>query len=301
MTVQFLRPLAILAASTILVAACGGSAAPSVSPPASEAPSPTPPASTPAPTPSSAAAILRITTEGGFIAPAASLAALPAVTVYEDGRIFTPGAVPAIYPGPLVSPVSVRDVGPAGATAIVAAIRAAGLDRPSTAGPGIGGDTGATVFTVTLDGATVTTRFAGLGAGPGTPGDAGSDPARAAALDLLTRLTDPGVAWGATSAATTVYQATAWRIFVAPGAPATDAGVDPQPIAWPLATPLESFGTAAAPDRGIAGLRMGVVAGADAARLAPVLGVATQITPFTSGGRSYTLYVRPLLPDELGG
>ena len=55
------------------------------------------------------------------------------------------------------------------------------------------------------------------------------------------------------------------------------------------------------PDRGIAGLRMGVVAGADAAKVGPLLAAATQLTAFTSAGESYTLFVRPLLPDELGG
>ena len=65
--------------------------------------------------------------------------------------------------------------------------------------------------------------------------------------------------------------------------------------------PLAAFGSPAVPDRGIPGLRMGVVAGADAVTLGAALAQATQLTAFTSGGRAYTLYARPLLPDELGG
>jgi hypothetical protein len=52
------------------------------------------------------------------------------------------------------------------------------------------------------------------------------------------------------------------------------------------------------------GARFGDVVGADAATLGPLLVSATQITPFTSGGKQWTIVVRPLLPDEvvaLGG
>jgi hypothetical protein len=55
------------------------------------------------------------------------------------------------------------------------------------------------------------------------------------------------------------------------------------------------------PDRGIAGLRQGVILGTDAALLGPALQAATADTQFASGGKNYTLHVRPLLPDELGG
>ncbi len=301
----------MLSVVAVLVAACGAAAAPVPSGAPSAPPStPTPVPSTPQPAPPSAspapaaALILRVTTEGGFIGAAAGLAALPAVSVYRDGRIITPGAVPAIYPGPLLTPAAVRDVGPAGADAIVAAIRAAGLDRPAAGGPGVAGDTGTTVFAVTLDGATTTTRFAGLGGGPSGPGGPGAgagDAARAAALELLAALTDPGHAWGGSAGTTTVLRPTAYRVFVAPGPPPADPTVTAPPVAWPLEVPLAAFGTPAVPDRGIPGLRVGVVGGADAATLGPVLATASQLTAFTSAGRAYTLYVRPLLPDEVGG
>jgi hypothetical protein len=41
------------------------------------------------------------------------------------------------------------------------------------------------------------------------------------------------------------------------------------------------------------------VLGADVATLAPVLSHVTSLTPFTSAGAAFTLYVRPLLPDEV--
>jgi hypothetical protein len=238
---------------------------------------------------------MRVTSEGGFIGPSATLAALASVVVYADGRIFTPAAVDAIYPGPLLQGFTVRDVGPAGAAAILEAIRAAGLDK-AVDDTGIVADTGTTVFSIVIDGQTITSRFGVMG-----PGRPGGDPAAAAALELLGRLTDPTETWGVSSAPATLYVPTAYRIFVAPGAPAADPSASQGPMAWPLATPLDAFGIPAVPDRGISGLRTGVVSGADAAALAPFLATANLLTPITSGGQSYTLYVRPLLPDETAG
>jgi hypothetical protein len=86
-------------------------------------------------------------------------------------------------------------------------------------------------------------------------------------------------------------------VYVAPVA--EELSLAQAPIAWPLATPLATFGSPAVPDRGISGLRQGAVLGADAATLGPVLAKATVLTTFSSGDGVYTLYVRPLLPDEV--
>jgi hypothetical protein len=245
--------------------------------------------------------LLRVTSEGGFINPSANLASVPTVSVYADGRILTPGPVDAVYPGPLLPPVQIKDVGPAGAQAIVAAIRAAGLDKQG-AGGGIGNpDAATTIFAVTVDGATITTRFhlGGGPGGPGLPGAASPDPSVAAAGDLLNRLTDQTETWGVPNPAISTLAPTAYRIFVAPGAPVGDLPTSQPAVAWPLATPLDHFGSAAVPDRGIAGLRQGAVFGVDAQTLGPVLAAANALTAFSSGGNLYTLFVRPLLPDEV--
>jgi hypothetical protein len=270
----------------------GGSGAPGGSPQAS-------PQGSPAGT---AQLILRITSEGGFIGPAANLNAVPEVSVYADGRIMTPGATDSISPPPLLPAVAIRDVGTSGAAAIIVAIRAAGLDHAgSSAAPGIPGDFGTTVFAVNVDGALVTTRIALGGGAPGRPGGGTSqDPGAAAATDLVNRLQDPNETWGASNVTTTMLTPTAYRVFVAPGTPASDGTMSTQPVVtWPLATPLAAFGVAAVPDRGIAGLRQGAVFGSDAATLGPLLVAANSQTAFSSGGMLYTLYVRPLLPDEV--
>ena len=287
----------------LILSACNAAAP---SPSATGAPS-APPSASPGTSPSptsgdSATLLLRVTTEGGFIGPAANLAALPQVTVLADGRILTPGAVDAIYPGPLVVPVQVRNVGPSGAAAILVAIRAAGLDKPSAGGGGGGipGDTGTTVFLVNVDGTQVTNRLVLGGGLPGRPGGAGSpDPGAAAASDLLNRLMDPGETWGAGSAPSSAFVPAGFRVYVAPGAPVGDGSLTEPTIPWPLSTPLDQFGVPAVPDRGIAGLRQGVVLGADAQTLLPILNRANVLSPFSSGNHLFTLYVRVLLPDEV--
>jgi len=290
-----LRPLSLVLTGALL-AACSTGPGPS---PTGAPPTGIPPTSQP--TEASVQLLLRVTSEGGFINPSANLASVPTVSVYADGRILTPGAVDAVYPGPLLPPVAIKDVGPAGAQAIIAAIRAAGLDKQGTGG-GIGNpDAATTVFAVTVDGTTITTRFhlGGGPGGPGLPGAASPDPGVAAAGDLLNRLTDPSEAWGAANPVTSTLAPTAYRIFVAPGAPVGDLPTSQPAVAWPLATPLDQFGSAAVPDRGITGLRQGAVFGADATTLGPVLAAANSLTAFSSGGNLYTLFVRPLLPDEV--
>ena len=295
-----------MAVSFLLAVACGGAPSASVAASASS-PNPNPPASpAPSPSPSAATLLLKVTSEGGFINPSANLAALPIVEVYSDGRIFTPGALPTVSPGPLLPGVDVREVGPDGEAAIVAAIKGAGLDQPATTGQGIPGDAGSDVFLATFEGQTTETRLAAGGPpGPGRPGgpgaDGSGDPERGAAFDLLNRLLDQTQTWGAASAPVTPYAPTAYQIYVAPGAPASDPSTAQASVGWPLSAGLDAFGIPAVPDRGIAGLRQGVAFGADAVTLRPILSAATLATGFISGGKTYTLYVRPLLPDDLGG
>ena len=299
MSTRLAKAVAMTALS-LLVIGCGGGPAPSAVPSVRAS------AGSPSPSPSASAAparlLLKVTTEGGFINPSATLAALPTVAVYTDGRILTPVSL-AVDPPPLLATVAVRDVGPAGATAILAAIKGARLDKPSSAGPGIPGDSGTDVFTAVVDGATTTTRFSGAGQpGPGLPGrSGGGDPAQQAALDLLARLLDPTENWGSTAARESTFVPLGYRVYGGPADPTPAASGSQPSIAWPLAAGLDAFGTPAVPDRGVTGLRQGVVQGPDAARLAPFLRSATTLSTFTSGGRSYVLWVRPLLPDEIGG
>ncbi|HEY3522627.1 MAG TPA: hypothetical protein VGK63_02895 [Candidatus Limnocylindrales bacterium] len=287
-----IRPPAASLAVVLLAAACtGGVRSPS------DSPSPTP---EPIPSDGHASLVIRVDNEGGFIAPTATLSTLPVVAVFDDGRILQPAPVPAIYPGPLVPPLNVRDVGRAGVAAIRAAVATAGLGETSSATPGPGlPDAGTVVFRAVVDGREVVNRFAGpLGGPSGSSGSAGAEARRTAAFGLLDRLTDPGESWGAPPTTETPYDPAGFRVFAVPGAP-PDRSLPQTSVAWPLATKLAELGEPVTPDRGIDGLRSGDVVGSDADRLKAVFGAANSLTPFTSDGRTWTLYVRPLLPDEV--
>ena len=287
------------------LAACGsGSVAPipTGAPPSGPAGSAAPsaaPSTEPAP-----ALLLEVASEGGFINPSANIGALPIVVVDSDGRIYTPGNPASDATAPLVAPVDVRDVGADGAAAILDAIRAAGLDREGGGG-GIVADTGSMVFTVVIDGNTIVSRFAnggapGLPGGAGGPGAPGGDSSGAAAFDLLAQLTDPTKTWGSAAAPAVPYAPAGYRIYEAPGAPRAEPGGPSVP--WPLPTGPADFGVPAVPDLGVPGLRSGIVIGDAAAALAPLLASASAsaTTVFVSSGQSFSLWVRPLFPDELG-
>ena len=292
--------------SCVLLAACGGSSAtptPTSAPTTAPTSAPTS-APTPAPSPSPAAAatlLLQVTNEGGFINPVGAIGAVPPVTVDADGRIYMPGAPTGAG---FIAGVDVRDTGAAGAAAILAAIKAAGLDKESAGGGGIGNpDAGSTVITVVIDGQEIVTRVGGGIGGPGVPigaPGASADPAAggsAQAMALVTALEDPTVGWGGGAVAAQPYAPVGFRVYAAPIADATGTS----PVAWPLTTSLATFGSPAAADFGQAGLRSGAVLGADAATLAAGLAEMAPGTVFSSGGAAFTVWVRPLLPDELGG
>ena len=54
------------------------------------------------------------------VPPLARFGETPAIVITLDGRVLTGGAVPAIFPGPLVGPIVQRQLTPAGWTRIVA-------------------------------------------------------------------------------------------------------------------------------------------------------------------------------------
>jgi len=303
------RSACLVVVGAALVAACGGTpATPPPAPSAATAPPATPAASplsaspSPIPSPSHIGVLFEAATEGGFINPTASIAALPQVFVDTAGRIFTP-VTAANGSSSVIPALEVRDTGPGGAAAILAAMRAAGLDTEKVGG--VAADTGSTVFTAVIDGEMVLSRFAAPGPGrPGQPGGS-SDPGAssapeapgAAAFALLSRLVDPAETWGATPAAVAEpFVPDGYLVYVAPAGAAA-----PGTAPWPLMTGPDAFGTPAVPDLGAAGLRSGVVTGADARTLAADLAGVASGGVVESGGTAWSVWVRPLFPGEIGG
>lgn len=274
------RQVLALQLTAALLGACGASSS-------SQAPTPVP---TP---PEGAAFLLRAETEQA-VPPLARFGERPALVITLDGRVLTSGAVPAIFPGPLVGPIVQRQLTQAGWTRIVEGARTSGL---LTDGPPIGdlaqGET-VLLLQIVADGrlhvVTGSNRAAGCLSDPcqGPPGTL------AAFQGYVGRLMD--LTWLATDVgAEAPYLPVGYGVVVGPVP--DDQGLAKPPIDWPFGEGFDAFGE---PFADGSGFRCGAVTGDDAATLRAALEEATQTTPWRDprDGSLHGLTVRPLLPGD---
>lgn len=255
------------------------------------------PAGAPAPRDPDAIA-LRVDHTGGFVTPGDSVARLPIVTVYGDGRAIVQGPQPAIYPGPALPNLQVIKISMADVDKLVARATSAGVGTVKDLGQPPIADAPSTRFTVGAEGGPVITEVYALSetadAGSGLTADQVA--ARAKLRDLLAAVGDLPTTLGVKAGSEQPYEAAALAAiatpYVAPD-PAT-VGKGQPAVAWPgPALPGTSVGK---------GLETGcvTVTGADTAKVLAAAGKANAATPWTSGGRKWTVILRPLLPDETG-
>ena len=269
---------------TATLAACSGGS-----------PSPTP---VPEPTPPAEAQFLLRVTLVQALPPRVTFGWRPTLVITLDGRVLTNGAVPAIFPGPLVSPIVERRLTPAGWVRIVNAARAAGL--LSGASDFTGGQmppgSAATQLQIVADGrlyeltgnqdrimVCVTTPCVPP---PGTP---------EAFAGFLSDLGDVDTWLAADLGPSGIYAPAGFAIVA--GSPPDQQGMDQPPIAWTLAGGFATFGKPVADG---SGSRCGTVTGDALAALRPALAAATQITQWRDpvDGTFHGLVVRPLLPGD---
>jgi hypothetical protein len=244
--------------------------------------------------------VLRLRYVGGFVAPAAHLVDLPVISVYGDGTVILPGPQIAIFPGPALPNLQRATITPAGMQILLEAARDAGLLGPD-AHYDLGGimDASSAEFTLNADGRVHTVSAYALMESSGSPQgpDASVAEARTRLARFQAQLGSLEGLLGSELGDWSPYQAERFQLLVSAGAPDNQGLVQPA-IAWPLSTPLATFG-AALPDL-FQGQRCGVVVGDDAAVLLPALQDANALTPWTSEDAAYALLVRPLLPGEEG-
>jgi len=271
----------------VAVAACTapGGANPSVAPTATPSPSPTPAVVNPN------AIVLRIEMVGGFVMPDSLLTRMPIQVIYADGRVFEQGAIPEIYPGPLVPPTLVSQLTPDGLAIVQQTIDAAGLVDATYPPFGIADAPDTQVTALTATGMVTVTM------GMATP-DASFPPdeaaQRASVEKLLGQVANlPALVGEANISTAEPYTPEALRLVLRTGQKPAD-GMDPEPLDWPLATPIAQFGDPTS----IGDSRCGAVDGADAQSLWAVLGDAKQNQYFDQDGVVYLPAARPLLPGE---
>lgn len=244
--------------------------------------------------------VLRLRYVGGFVAPAAHLVDLPVISVYGDGTVIVPGPQIAIFPGPALPNLQRATITPAGMQILLVAARDADLLGPD-AHYDLGGimDASSAEFTLNADGSVHTVSAYALMESSGSPQgpDAAVAEARAKLARFQAQLGGLEGLLGGELGGWSAYEADAVQLLVSAGAP-DDQGLGQQPIAWPLSTPLATFGSTL-PDL-FQEQRCGVVSGDDVGILMPLLRNANALTPWTDDDAAYGLLVRPLLPGEEG-
>jgi len=314
-TRNLIKPVLALVGIAAVVGACvGAGASPTL--PGSDKPSSSPaPSSTASAAPSSTAGrpishpagskdlVFRLDIDGGLVAPGTNLGHLPIISVYGDGTVVTPGPQLMIYPPPARPSLAARHLSEAGLQRLLAAAEAAGLLGKDADLPANGiADAQTASFTVVANGGVHHVTAYALIESQNTDGlDPATIVARAELLAFTQQLAQLPTLVGADQITDLgAYSADRLRLIVSP-MPVTNPSpsqiTDPA-IAWPLATPLASFGAGMAGTSN--GRRCGTVEGTDLALLNHLIDKATEISPWTSGGTSWSMTIRPLLPDEAG-
>src|SRR3954453_17454927 len=238
-----------------------GAGAPSPSPSTA---TPTPPPPTPVvPSPSSVAPAgvgywLRMTTSQA-IPPIQQFSVPPTSLITADGRYLVPGAIPMIYPGPIVTPLFARQVSDAGREQIVGWARELGLlgGKADFTGDGAlpGGATG--TIELTVDGSLV--KLTGLPEPAPEASPAAGSPA--AFSELWRRVASLPDTLPGELGPEQPYEPVGYALLVGPP-PAPPEGMKGNLQDWPLDAPIATFGRPVAD-----GVRCGTAFGEDAAAL----------------------------------
>jgi hypothetical protein len=242
--------------------------------------------------------VLGITVGGGLVAPGANFAQVPMTTLTGDGRCITVGPQVAIYPGPAMPNLRRQVLIGNGMQTVLNAARDAGLlvsdrsyGRPPVA------DAPTTTFTLVVGAGRFVSRVYALGmeSGGTTPDLSNADVQhRQQLLDFERKLGDLTTWLGANVGPDEEYVVTKLAVLAqeVPADSTDPSGVTPNTLDWPLADLATAKSTSAG---GVV-----VVEGDDLDTLRPLLTQATQITLWRSGGTTYHLIFRPILPGELG-
>jgi len=243
--------------------------------------------------------VLRIKATGGFVSPTVMATRLPDISLFGDGTMVTTGPVPEIYPGPALPKLLARTLTEPGMQALLRAAAGAGLLGPDRSYRTMTiSDMPTTVFTLVAEGRRHVVSVYGLGIAASPLVSAPERKARRALLAFerglfgLSSLLPKGSFYKERP-----FEPTALSVFVRPYQAVADPNLSEPTTRWPLAGSLATFGR---PANDFSASRCGMVRGTDATSVLELAKHANQLTPWSSGGREFALFFRPLLPDEHG-
>lgn len=181
--------------------------------------------------------VLKMSYEGGFVPAGYAFVNTPTLLVSGDGHVYTQGAVPAIFPGPLLPTVLVRTISEQGVQALLAVAKDSGLlaaPGDYSGGDGIA-DAPNTVVTLNAAGGSFVHSAYALGI------DSPESPARAKLLEVATAFGDLDKAAGAANLGVDEpFVPSAYRFQARVVDPSEITGQDPAPsiVDWPATSSM---------------------------------------------------------------
>jgi hypothetical protein len=227
---------------------------------------------------------------GGFVPREFAFQQTPNLLVSGDGRVFSPGAQIAIYPGPLLPAVQVQPITDDGIQAILAAADEAGLFREvEYEQPTNIADASTAQVTINVNGETFVHSAYALGLA--IPGDASEEttPERQALADFIAQLNDlTGLVGADQLGEQTIFDASEFGIeaIVVDDLSVYGAdGIEPTVVDWPA-------------DAGVRLADAATCVVVPASEVGETLGAANQLTFFTDADVTYQVLAKPILPGS---
>ena len=262
---------------------------------AAGAPSAGPPSGSSAPAAPGAddALVLRVASAGGFVPPDALVGRLPETSVYADGRVIFNGPVTLAYPGPALPNLQWATMSPAALKQLLDKAVAAGVQPGTDFGqPGVADAPTTEVTVVTAAGEQTVGAVALREARPDDPQlTKAQQQARKKLRAFIDELGD--LTTKLTSGTPQPYRPETVAAIVQPyAAPDDDQAGRPRTVEWPgPALPGEPLTPQLTCVAATGEQRDAVLAAA---------ADATANTPWVWAGNSWSVLLRPLLPEETG-
>ena len=236
-------------------------------------------------------AVVRFGYSGGLVPQGAAFVDQPRLIVSGDGRLFVPGAVMEIYPGPLVLPMGVRTITEAGIQRVLAAAAAAGLLAPppdyTSTDVAVVADAPDTVVVLAAAGSEFVHSAYAIGVINPAPEDE-STAARRALAGFVESLSDLSALVGENNLGEeSVFVPDEYRFQSYVANEAEFAGIEPPPVIvdWPSSTGVTLASASEC-------VRLSAAVGT------PIFASATETTIFRDGDALYRLAVAPVLPGD---
>jgi hypothetical protein len=227
--------------------------------------------------------VIQISYEGGLIPMDFAFVNTPALVITDDGRLVLQGAIPEIYPGPLLPALVQHTISEDGVNAYLDLVEEYGLlEHRQYAGNDMIADAAFTNVRIRIDGEEYVHSAYALGF------DDETDPDRSALQEFVERALDPATLVDGDALGDEVpFETDTFLVLSYESDPSLEADIEPAPevVDWPA-------------DSSVRLADATVCAEVPVDEVADVLGAATQLTWFEDDGVVYRVAATPRLPGR---